>query len=124
MPRREFGETLRRDTRMGSLNELGLGAVRRATALALAAVLALAALVAGLAAAGALAIVFAFTGVLGRRRVLAGAKQTSLRYACLRRTGGGGRFGRYRRSTDQAGERRCQKQCIDLILHFDLVLWG
>jgi len=105
---------------MLTLCNLGwLRAVCRAAALALAGVLALAALVAGRAATGALAIVFAFTRVLGRRRlVLARIHQARRRSGDTCRAVGGG-LGRYGGSTDQAGERRRQKQCIELILCHD-----
>ena len=100
-----------------------LGAVGGAAALAGARVLALAAVVASLAATGSLAIVLAFTGVLRRRGILTDAEQTGLGDRGL---GGGwvrGGIGRNRRSTDQAGERRCQQESIQLVLHFDLVFW-
>jgi hypothetical protein len=108
------------------LDSLGwLGAVRGATALALAAVLALAALVASRTAAGAFTAVLALTGVFCRGvRVLRGIKQAGCGAGSLRRTVGG-RLGRYRGSTDQAGERRRQKQCIHLILcHNSLTSFG
>src|SRR5580698_756850 len=96
-----------------------LGAIGGASALALAGVLALAALVAGGAAAGSLAAVFAFTGMLrGRLLVVRGVEQAG-------RSGGNacraicGRLGRYGGSADQAGERRRQEQCIELILCHD-----
>src|SRR4051812_44874653 len=87
-------------------------AIGRTAALALAAVLAFAAVVAGFAAALALAIVLAFTAVLGRL-VRTGQPDPSLRRLDAGAIGTvRGRLGRYGGSTDQAGERRRQKHCI------------
>src|SRR5258708_27729622 len=100
-----------------------LGAVSRATALALAAVLAFAAVVACLAAALAFAVVFAFTGVFGS--VLGGVAQASLgSLDGIDFRAVGCRLGCYGGSTDQTGESRREKESIQLVLHFRLTSLG
>ena len=99
------------------LDEVRLGAVGRAAALAFAAVLAFTTVVAGLAAACSLAIVLAFTGVLGRC-VLSGVAQASLgrfnrRVFCVV----GGCRVRRDGSTHQTGESSGEQHRIELVLH-------
>jgi len=102
-----------------------LRAVGRAAALSLAAVLALAAVVARLAAALALAVVLALTGVLGRLVRTGQAHSSLCSLDCGAIGTGGGRLGRYGGSTDQSGERRRQKQCIQFATrHLKDLTWG